>query len=166
MTIKHYIYLAIAIALGTLGYLYRESLVNLGRSEVKAEVTEQALEQAAEATEKTAEYQGKKDDALESANKRAQANAAAASSARLELDRLRKQIADAPDVPGDTCSAAVNRADALGDVFGECSTALVDLAEKADGHANDAVMLYESWPAMAEFQDRLTTFKNSLKGNQ
>ena len=131
---------------------YRYSLIQQGHAKLKR------------AIEQSANLQEVKDEAIQNATIRAQKNAAAASSAGSELSRLRKSVADRPSVSGDSCAASVDRAAALGSVFGDCSTALVGMAAKAEGHANDAVTLYESWPAMAEFQDRLTTFKNSLKG--
>ena len=74
MTLKHYIYIAVALALAALGYAYRESLINIGRTEVKAQVTEAGV--------KTGALQKGKDYALDNANKRAQANARTAAAAR------------------------------------------------------------------------------------
>lgn len=66
---------------------------------------------------------------------------------RAAADGLRDDIATARlRLPSATCDAAVEYATAATDVFQQCATALERLAEKTDGHANDAKTLMESWP--------------------
>ena len=161
MTLKHYIYIAVALALAALGYAYRESLINIGRTEVKVQVTEQVLEQVTEAGVKTGALQKGKDDALDNANKRAQANARTAAAARAELDSLRQSVAHAPSVSGDSCATATDRAAALAAVFGECSVALSEVASHADGHANDAMTLHEAWPTLD--RNAIDQFRSTLR---
>ena len=144
---------------------WRYSLIKQGQAEAIAEVQAKAAEQLQIAAQQTANMQEVKDEAIQNATTRAKANAAAAASARSELGKLRESVASHPSVSGDSCAASVDRAAALGAVFGECSAALVELADKADNHANDAVMLHESWPALDDFNNRLATFTNQLKGN-
>lgn len=75
--------------------------------------------------------------------------------AALRADATRAR--DAVDGLRDATSAVLKHADtslqactvsaaALGAVFGQCSAAYQGLAEAADGHASDAMMLDQAWP--------------------
>ena len=91
-------------------------------------------------------YQGVQ-DAQAAAQARAQAARRDADAARSELDRLRNDIAAARGgVPGESAAACAQRADAAGDVLGQCAAAYLDLAAIADRHASDARTLIEAWP--------------------
>jgi hypothetical protein len=87
-----------------------------------------------------------KDDALEEANKLAQKNANAAASARSELSRVRKQLANSVTISSATCASTRNYADTLSVVFGECATRLTEVAKDADGHAADSRTFQRAWP--------------------
>ena len=87
-----------------------------------------------------------KDDALNEANKIAQRNANAAANARSELDRVRKQLANSVTIGSSTCASTRNYADTLVNVFGECSTRLLEMAKEADGHALDSRTCYNAFP--------------------
>ena len=107
----------------------------------------QAMAQAGQnAMMESARLQKLKDEALNEANKIAQANAKSAASARAELDRLRRQLASANDLSAATCASARNYATTLATVFGECSTRLTEVAKDADGHAVDSRTLEKAWP--------------------
>lgn len=140
---------------------YRYSLIQQGHAKAIAEVQAQAADQLKRAIEQSANLQEVKDEAIQNATIRAQKNAASASAAWSELGRLRKSVADRPSLSGDSCAASVDRAAALGSVFGECSTALVGMAAKAEGHANDAVTLYESWPVID--RPSIDKYRSTLK---
>ena len=92
----------------------------------------------------TTRLQERADHAQRKANQRIAANAAAAASARTELDRLRSAIASGAGAP--TCEAGTVAADPARELLAQCAAAYQDLARKADGHASDAVNLYEAWP--------------------
>ena len=68
---------------------------------------------------------------------------------RTESQRLRDNLATAnvrlrlPDTPA---PAIVDYASTAGELLLQCSEAYRDLATKADGHATDALMLYNAWP--------------------
>ncbi len=94
----------------------------------------------------SARLQKQKDEALNEANKIAQANAKSAAGVRAELDRLRRQLANNPSLSSATCSSTRNYAETLATVFGECATRLGELAEKADGHSADSTTLEKAWP--------------------
>ena len=86
-------------------------------------------------------------DAQAAAQTRAQAARRDADAARTELDRLRGTLSIARGgVPGESTAACTQRADAAGDVLGQCAAAYSDLAAIADRHASDARTLIESWP--------------------
>lgn len=62
-----------------------------------------------------------------------------------ELERLRNALRAKPT--GDaTIAALTERADTLGELFGQCGQALTDLGRKADGHALDVITLRDAWP--------------------
>jgi hypothetical protein len=94
----------------------------------------------------TVRLQKVKDDALEEANKLAQKNANAAASARSELSRVRKQLANSVTIGSATCASTRSYADTLSVVFGECATRLVEVAKDADGHAADSRTFQRAWP--------------------
>ena len=86
-------------------------------------------------------------DAQAAAQTRAVAARRDADAARTELDRLRNSVAAARGgVPGESAAACTQRADAAGDVLGQCAAAYSDLAAVADRHASDARTLIEAWP--------------------
>jgi hypothetical protein len=107
----------------------------------------QAMAQAGQnAMLESARLQKLKDEALNEANKIAQANAKSAASARSELDRLRRQLASSNDLSAATCASTRQYATTLATVFGECSTRLTEVAKDADGHATDSRTLEKAWP--------------------
>jgi hypothetical protein len=94
----------------------------------------------------SARLQNLKDEALDAANKTAQRNANAATNARAELDRVRRQLASSVTIGSSTCASTRNYASALSAVFGECATRLTEVAKDADGHAADSRAFQQSWP--------------------
>jgi hypothetical protein len=107
----------------------------------------QAMAQAGQnAMLESARLQKLKDEALNEANKIAQANAKSAATARAELDRLRRQLASSNDLSAATCASTRQYATTLATVFGECSTRLTEVAKDADGYATDSRTLEKAWP--------------------
>lgn len=112
--------------------------------ETAAESTKIAVKAAMKQTD---QWQSDKDKALNEANQRAQKNQVAATRARSAADSLRDELAAArTDLSNATESARAKYAAAVETVLGECSRELAEMGRLADGHANDAVMLKESWP--------------------
>jgi hypothetical protein len=157
--------LLIAGAASAFGW-YRYSLIQQGHAKAIAEVQSQAADQLKRAIEQSANLQEVKDEAIQNATIRAQKNASAAASTRSELGRLRQSVADRPSVSGDSCAASVDRAAALGSVFGDCSTTLVGMAEKADGHASDAVTLFDAWPTLGDRREALAAKRESISAKR
>jgi hypothetical protein len=107
----------------------------------------QALAEAGKnAMMESARLQKLKDEALYEANKTAQKNAQSAASARAELDRVRRQLANSVTIGSSTCASTRNYADTLSVVFGECATRLTEVAKDADGHAADSRTFQRAWP--------------------
>lgn len=107
----------------------------------------QALAQAGQnAMLETARLQRIKDEALNEANRIAQDNAKAATAARAELDRVRRQLASSLTINSATCASTRSYADTLSVVFGECATRLTEVAKDADGHAADSRTCQRAFP--------------------
>ncbi len=73
-----------------------------------------------------------------------------ANAARVELDRLHTAL-EAHTAPRLTASAAtiapgLDYADPVPELFIQCTARYIDLAAKADGHANDVKTLVDAWP--------------------
>lgn len=113
---------------------------------MKKDASEATTKAVKAAMDKMQVDQKRKDDAIAEANKRANYNAAAATRARSAADSLRDELAAArTDLSNATESARAKYAAAVETVLGECSREYQSMAETADGHANDAMMLKEAW---------------------
>ena len=108
------------------------------------------IKNQAQASSATQQMQGVKDNATEKGNTRAQQNRHAAAGAGRELGGLQHDITTRRAVTTSTpaCQAAIDRARTAEELFGNCSSALKDLAGKADNHANDAQTLSDAWPVL------------------
>jgi hypothetical protein len=113
---------------------------------MNAEASQALAEAGKNAMLESARMQKLKDDALDEANKIAQKNAQAAASARSELERLRRELANRATVANATCASTRDYASTLAVIFGECATRIGEMAEAADGHALDSRTLQQSWP--------------------
>ncbi len=101
----------------------------------------------ADALAKYTAMERKKQEAIDEANKIAQRNARAATDARNDLERVRKQVNDtARGLPTATCPSARDYAATLSTVFQECVGRLEEMAKDADGHALDSRTLNQAWP--------------------
>lgn len=114
---------------------------------------EQIQHQAAErekaaiqsAADETLRLQRAKDEAIKNAQVVADKNRVAAAGARSELDRLRDQIARGRGQADNSCPSPAY-VETLSDVFGECSSELVEMARTADDLAANAQLIFEAWP--------------------
>lgn len=106
--------------------------------------TEKVLEQSAE-------MQRKKDEALKKSQAQSQKNAAAAASLSRDLEWMRDyNQRNRTALSTATCSSTRDYSSTLTTVFGECTSALADMAKKADGHALDSRTLKDSWPEIKD----------------
>lgn len=89
----------------------------------------------------------KKDKALYEANQRAQRLALASADLRTAADSLQRDLdATRARLSTAACEAVRARAATLDRVFGECKARYGAMAERAAGHASDALMFDQAWP--------------------
>ena len=113
---------------------------------LKADYSQALATAGQNAMNEAVRLQKQKDEAINEANKIAQRNAQAAVDARTQLDRLRRQLANAPSLSSATCASTRDYAATLATVFGECATRIGEMAKDADGHAADSRTLEKAWP--------------------
>lgn len=126
--------------------------VNAQRAEVsisllKKEHAEQTMRAGASALASYSRMEKTKDDAIKSAQERAGRLQADAGAAAAAADGLRKQLAGVPARIAAASRAAVDEyAATAGELLSACTAEYQWMARQADGHANDARMITESWP--------------------
>ncbi len=136
---------SLAIGLGA-GWTANGWRLNGKINRMIAEQSQALAEAGRNAMLESARLQKLKDDALDEANKIAQANAKSAASARAELSRVRQQLANSVTISNATCASTRDYAATLAVIFGECATRIGELAQEADGHSADSRTLQQSWP--------------------
>jgi hypothetical protein len=136
---------SLAIGLGA-GWTAQGWRLNGKIDRMVAEASQALAEAGKNAMLESARLQKLKDEALNEANRTAQKNALAATAARTELDRVRRQLANSVTIGSSTCASTRNYASTLALVFGECATRLTEVAKDADGHAADSRTFQQSWP--------------------
>ncbi len=93
----------------------------------------------------TTKYEG----ALNAATKRETKLRADAAAALRTIDGLRGALYEfRASLPGASTATLITRADTAAELFGACVNEYRSVAESADRHASDAVMLIEAWPVM------------------
>ena len=103
------------------------------------------------ALDDTIKMQRAKDEAIKAAEQRAKQNAASAAAARRTVDGLRGTLDEfRASLPNASTAALITRADTAAELFGACVNEYRSVAESADRHAADAVMLIEAWPVIEE----------------
>lgn len=140
------LYVASIVISATIGWTMNGWRLNGKIDRMIAEHSQALATAGQNAMLEAARLQKQKDEALDEANKIAQRNANAAASARTELDRLRRQLANAPSLSSATCASTRDYAATLATVFGECATRIGEMAKDADGHAADSRTLERAWP--------------------
>ena len=108
------------------------------RESAKAEAATRAQE---------ASFNQRLQDAQNVATKRETKLRADADAARRTVDGLRGTLYEfRASLPGASTAALITRADTAAELFGACVNEYRSVAESADRHAADAVMLFEAWP--------------------
>lgn len=130
------------------GYLLYAEGKRAGRQEVtiqwnaeklaQAQKRESALQTVSENNQKELNEARKREAAL---RKDVISSAAAVSGLRKQLQQANERIALA------SSEAVADYASTVNELFQDCTDAYRDVAEKADGHAADAVLLYQTFPA-------------------
>lgn len=114
---------------------------------LKKEHAEQTMRSSASALASYSRMEKTKDDAIKSAQARAESLQADAGLAAAAVDGLRKQLAGVPARIAAASRAAVDEyAATAGELLSACTAEYQWMARQADGHANDARMITESWP--------------------
>lgn len=129
------------------GYLLYAEGKRAGRQEVtiqwnaeklaQAQKRESALQTISENNQKELDEARKREVAL---RKDVISSAAAVSGLRKQLQQANERITAA------SAEAVADYARTVNELFQDCSDAYRDVAEKADGHAADAVLLYQTFP--------------------
>ena len=126
--------------------------VNAQRAEasislLKKEHAEQKMRAGASALASYSRMEKTKDDAIKSAQARAERLQADAGAAAAAADGLRKQLAGVPARIATASRAAVDEyAATAGELLNSCTAEYRAVAAAADGHANDARLMLEAWP--------------------
>ena len=121
---------------------YDGQIAKMERDHAQAE-----LSAALDAGIRTAELTKQVEDARNEATKREQDLRRSAAGARAAADGLRDELAAIrQSLPGLADDAVRQRADTLAELFGACTARYGDVAEAAQRHANDSLMLQEAWP--------------------
>jgi chromosome segregation ATPase len=136
-----------AIISGSAAWLVQEWRYDAEISTLHAQYAKSLADAKQAAIEETEKLQRTKDAAIQAAQERAQREAANAARARSERDSLRKQLASASvQLPNASCTSVREYAATVNELFDQCAGAFADMAETADRHASDAMMLLEAWP--------------------
>jgi len=103
------------------------------------------------AAEDTNDLQRKKDEALKQAQISAAKNAAANAALNSQLEWVRDyNTRNSAAINSSTCSSVRDYATTATAVFSECTSALTEMAGKAQGHALDSRTLREAWPILKD----------------
>ena len=114
---------------------------------LQKEHAEQKMRTGASALASYSRMEKTKDDAIKSAQARAESLQADAGRAASVADGLRKQLAGVPARIAAASRIAVDEyATTTGELLGACTAEYQWMARQADGHANDARMIQEAWP--------------------
>ena len=145
--IKPLLIAAVAVALGFAwnGFIKHEQ--NIGYQKAVAEYNVKLLAAKEAADKREQELTTKVQEAQANGLKREETIRTLAAAVGKSSDSLR-HTADTIrlGLPNATVQAARTAADAFATVFSECQRRYADVAEKADGHANDVRTLEEAWP--------------------
>lgn len=137
----------LTIAAFVAGFVVQGWRMNSIISDMEASNTKALAVATAQVMEDSNRLQRKKDAAIEEASLKAKQNAVAASNARDELEWVREyNQRNSTAISTASCTSVRDYATTATTVFGECATALEDMARKAQGHALDARTLIQAWP--------------------
>ena len=145
--IKALLIAAVAVALGFAwnGFIKHEQ--NIGYQKAVAEYNVKLLAAKEVADKREQELSAQVQEAQANGLKREETIRTLAAAVGKSSDSLRNTAnAIRLGLPNATVEAARTAADAFATVFTDCQRRYADVAEKADGHANDVRTLGEAWP--------------------
>jgi hypothetical protein len=147
-------------------FWYRHSLIQEGVEREKVKVAQAVAEQKALAEAQTRNMQEIVDESQSQYIKDMAAAKLAADRAAADLARLRGKAASAVQLANASqASLGVYAADAERDIDW-CAERLSRVGDTAASASSAAHALYTAWPEYQEFQSKLTTFTNTLKGTK
>jgi DNA anti-recombination protein RmuC len=139
--------LTTAIIAGVVGWTANGWRLDAQINRMTTEYAQQLADANAQALARYQQMERQKQDAINEAQKLAKRNAAAASAARADVERLRSQLAASSHAVSTASVASLRQYTlTLSDVFGECVAEYERLAKTADGHALDVRTLINAWP--------------------
>lgn len=146
-----YTHLAAAIIAALAAWFFQDNRYTAELAELRLEHANAVIKATAtlraEQHAITTKYQG----ALNAATERETKLRADADTARRTVDGLRGALYEfRASLPGASTAALITRADTAAELFGACVNEYRSVAESADRHAADAVMLIEAWPSNAD----------------
>ena len=143
-----YIQLALIVVVGLAAlWGYGKHERNLGYTDAQTEYTQRALVATHEARKRELTLQNQLQEAQNESLRHQAALTAAADRARTELDGLRGELTAINDrLSRATADARLEYARTANLILAECTAKYTELAQKADRHANDALMLSRAWP--------------------
>ena len=131
------------------GWLVNGWRADASMSLLKQEHSEQVARNSAASLLTYSRMEKTKDDAINSAKARVATLQADAGRATAAADGLRKQLATANQRIVTASRAAVDEyAATAGELLNSCTAEYRAVAAAADGHANDARLISESWPSV------------------
>lgn len=120
---------------------------NIGYQKAVAEYNVKLIEAKEKADKREKELTAQVKEAQDNGLKREETIKTLAAAVGKSSDSLRNTAnAIRLGLPNATVEAARTAADAFAAVFTDCQRRYADVAEKADGHANDVRTLEEAWP--------------------
>ena len=124
------------------GWRYDAQIADIQAQHARESAKAEAATRAQEAS-----FNQRLQDAQNAATKRETKLRADAATARRTADGLRGTLYNfRASLPNASTSALIARADTAAELLGACVSEYRSVAESADRHAADAVMLFEAWP--------------------
>ena len=145
--IKALLIAAVAVALGFAWNHFLDYEQNVGYQKAVAEYNVKLIEAKERADKRERELTAQVKEAQDNGLKREETIRTLAAAVGKSSDSLLNTAnAIRIGLPNATVEAARTAADAFATVFTDCQRRYADVAEKADGHANDVRTLEEAWP--------------------
>lgn len=147
----NYLTIGLTAAAFALGFYLQGLRSDAEISAIQAQHAKAMIVATQKAAEDTNDLQRKKDEALKQAQISAAKNAAANAALNSQLEWVRDyNTRNSAAINSSTCTSVRDYAATATAVFSECTSALTEMAGKAQGHALDARTLRESWPILKD----------------
>lgn len=140
-------YVGVAVAAGLIGWTAQGWKLGEEIAELQAHYAAESAKAQADTRAKEIAFNQKLQDAQNEATKRETKLRADAATARRTADGLRGTLYQfRASLPNASTSALIARADTAAELLGACVSEYRGVAEAADRHAGDALMLQQAWP--------------------